>query len=807
MSSAENLTEQLSRIGIDESKAKELAKNPKVATVLVECATEAGFPKGKSAQIQNLAQASRNASEQAIHNRPLVAKAISDGRLVTGLQIEAALQYVGSTSSPSDSELDLASGVGVEIREEDVNREVKRYVEQHAVDIQDKRYKALGPTLGAIKKLPELKWANPSFFKPAVDKQFMALLGPKDARDDPKLQNKLAKKEVSKNTSASKKKVEASDDSKHNMFEEGFLGALHPPGGNEQQTPELRAKHLEFTKGRVFTRFPPEPNGTLHIGHAKAIATDFGYAAYHQGECYLRFDDTNPETEDVKFSRSIQEIITWLGFKPFKITWSSDYFQELYDLAEKLILSGKAYCCFCTPEQVKRSRGLKDDGTPGGERTACKDRSQSPEEALKLFRDMRDGKFKKGEVTLRMKQDLENPNPQMWDLIAYRIVDAPHHRTGTKWKIYPTYDFTHCLVDSLENISHSLCTMEFRMSRESYEWLCDAVQVYKPAQREFGRLNLQGSVMSKRKLMQLIDGNYVRGWDDPRLFTLEALKRRGVPPGAILSFINELGVTTAVSTIEAVRLDTSIRKYLEYTVPRLMMVPDPIKVTLVNLPEDHCEMITVPFKSGAPEFGDHVVPFTNTLYIDRSDFRNGDASANFFRLTLDQPVGLIRIPHVIRALEAKTDSSGKVTEIVAEYDNEGKLGKPKTFIQWVAESPKHNSPVRLSEVREFEQLFKSDNPYGNPGGFLADINPKSEHVSRDALIEIGIWEVKARSPWKAKAETKEEKVLEGNDQKGAPEAVRFQAQRVGYFCMDKESDDDRIILNRIVTLKEDRAKE
>lgn len=806
MSSTESVTEQLSRVGIDDSKAKELAKNIRIATAILECATEAGFPKGKSAQIQKLAQASRCASEQAIKNRKLVAKAIADGRLISALQIESALEYVGSTQTPTDSELDAASGVGVEVSETDVETAARHFVEQNSAEIEQKRYKALGSILVALKKLPELKWADPSLFKPAVDKQFLALLGPKDERDDPKLQNKLAKKEAGKSAGASKKK-EALVETKHNMFEEGFLGALHAPGGNEQVTPELRKMHMNFTKGRVFTRFPPEPNGTLHIGHAKAIATDFGYAAYHQGECYLRFDDTNPETEDVKFSRSIQEIICWLGFKPFKVTWSSDYFQQLYEFAEKLILSGKAYCCFCSPEQVKRHRGLKEDGTPGGERTACKDSYQGPEEALKLFREMRDGKFKKGEVTLRMKMDLSNPNPQMWDLIAYRIVDTPHHRTGTKWKIYPTYDFAHCLVDSLENISHSLCTTEFRMSRESYEWLCDAVQVYKPAQREFGRLNLQGSIMSKRKLMQLIDGKYVRDWDDPRLYTLEALRRRGVPPGAILSFINELGVTTAVTTIEAVRLDTSIRKYLEYSVPRLMMVPDPVKVTLVNLPEDHCEMVTVPFKSGSSEFGDHSVPFTNTLYIDRSDFRNGNASANFFRLTLNQPVGLIRIPHVVRAVEAKTDSSGKVVEILAEYDKEGKLGKPKTFIQWVAVSQKYNSPVRLAEIREFEQLFESDNPSGNPGGFLADINPNSERIFKGALIETGIWEVKARSPWKARAETKEEKVLEGNDQKGAPEAVRFQAQRVGYYCMDKESAEGNIILNRIVTLKEDRAKE
>ena len=804
---SDKLVEQLSRIGIDESKAGELAKNPKVANIIAECAAEAGYPSDKAVQIQNLAQSSRSAKPLGLKNRPLVARAIADGRLVSALQIDAALKYVGSTETPTDADLDKSAGVGITVTKEEVEREINAYVKNHADELRLKRYKALGPTMGAIKKLESLKWANPAFLKPAIDQEFLTLLGPKDERDDPKLQSKLAKKE-SKKEPAEKSPAAAAvlPERKHNMFEEGFLGALHAPGGNEQVRPEIMQKHLEFTKGRVFSRFPPEPNGTLHVGHAKAIAINFGYAAYHQGECYLRFDDTNPETEDIKYSRSIEEIVSWLGFTPYKVTWSSDYFHELYDLAEKLIGKGEAYVCFCSPDDVRRHRGIKEDGTPGGERSACKHRSQAPEEALQLFRNMRDGKYAKGEATLRMKQDLSNPNPQMWDLVAYRVVNAPHHRTGTTWKIYPTYDFTHCLVDSMENITHSLCSMEFRMSRESYEWLCDAVDVYKPAQREFGKLNLQGSVMSKRKLLKLIDDKYVRDWDDPRLYTLVALRRRGVPPGAILALINELGVTTSVTTIEAARFDASIRKYLEGTVPRLMMVPHPVKVTLTNLPENYCTMIDIPFKPGSPEFGEHAVPFTRTLYIDRSDFRH-DATTNFFRLTLNQPVGLLRLPHVIKAVDFKQDSSGKVTEIIAEYDTNGKFGKPKTFIQWVAESPEHQSPVRISEIREFEQLFKSNNPTANPDGFLADINENSEQVLRNGVIDTGFWEVKRRSPWTHKAESKEEKVLEGHDTKGAPEAVRFQALRVGYFCMDRDSAEDKIVLNRIVTLKEDRAKE
>ncbi|GMF46783.1 unnamed protein product [[Candida] boidinii] len=327
------------------------------------------------------------------------------------------------------------------------------------------------------------------------------------------------------------------------MFSEGFLGELHKADAVPQMYPELLEKRTKDTNGQVYTRFPPEPNGYLHIGHSKAIMVNFGYAKFNNGVCYLRYDDTNPEAEEDRYFVSILNMVKWLGFKPWKITYSSDYFDQLYELAEKLILSGKAYVDHSTPEEVRAQRGVKPDGTPGGERFPSPYRSRSIEENLKEFRNMRDGKYSVGKAFLRMKMDIESPNPQMWDLVAYRVLDSPHPRTGTKWKIYPTYDFTHCLVDSFEKISHSLCTTEFYLSRESYEWLCDNLHVYRPAQREYGRLNITGTIMSKRKIAKLVNENYVRGWDDPRLYTLEAIRRRGVPPGAILSFINTLGIT------------------------------------------------------------------------------------------------------------------------------------------------------------------------------------------------------------------------------------------------------------------------
>ncbi|KAJ6257052.1 hypothetical protein Dda_7936 [Drechslerella dactyloides] len=580
------------------------------------------------------------------------------------------------------------------------------------------------------------------------------------------------------------------------MFEEGFLGSLHKPGGNPQIKPELRDAHLKVTGGKVFTRFPPEPNGYLHIGHSKAIAVNFGYARFHGGECYLRYDDTNPEAEEEKYFTSIREIIEWLGFKPYKITHSSDHFQRLYDLAEDLIKRDKGYVCHCTAEDIQKQRGGKEG--EAGPRYGCAHRDRPIEESLAEFRNMRDGKYKPKEALLRMKQDMTSGNPQMWDLTAYRVLDADHHRTGAEWKIYPTYDFTHCLCDSFENITHSLCTTEFITARESYDWLCDALELYKPRQSEYGRLNLTGTIMSKRKIAKLVNEGHVRGWDDPRLYTLVAVRRRGVPPGAVLSFINELGVTTATTHIMTARFEQSVRRYLEQTVPRLSLILDPVLVVLENLPEDHYEEISVPFKPNDAAMGEHKVPFTNKFYIDRSDFREVD-SKDYFRMAPGKSVGLLRVPHTVRVTGFKKDeTTGKVTEIHARYENDVTFKKPKTYLQWIAHAPEKGSPVAV-EARLFNQLFTSENPESNPAGFLADINPNSEEIYGGAIIDTGFHEVRRRAPWPARegegsaAAAKEER----------PESVRFQGLRVGYFAMDSDSAGERIVLNRIVTLKED----
>ncbi|EMR66074.1 putative glutaminyl-trna synthetase protein [Eutypa lata UCREL1] len=567
-----------------------------------------------------------------------------------------------------------------------------------------------------------------------------------------------------------KEKIEEPTIDPDAMFKQGFLDDVYK----------------ERPIKPVVTRFPPEPNGFLHIGHSKAIAINFGFARHHGGQTYLRFDDTNPEAEEEKYFIAIEEMVQWLGFTPVKITYSSDNFQKLYDMAEKLIQLGKAYVCSCGDEDLKAQRGGVNHGGP---RFRCAHAEQSVEYNLTEFRGMRDGKYKPREAFLRMLQDIEDGNPQMWDLAAYRVLEKPHHRTGSTWRIYPTYDFTHCLCDSFENITHSLCTTEFVQSRVSYEWLNKTLGVYEPMQREYGRLSITGTVLSKRKILKLVNDGYVRGWDDPRLFTLIAIKRRGVPPGAILEFINELGVTTAPSVIQLHRFDQSIRRYLERTVPRLMLILDPIPVVI----EDAEELeVDVPFSPKVPAMGSHKVKFTPTVYIDRSDFREVD-SKDYFRLAPNKAVGLLQVPYPIKAVSfSKDEATGKVTEVRAVFVKEGK--KPKTYIQWVA------SDSRPAEVRIHNSLFKSEKPDEAEGGYLNDLNPESESIYPDALIEsAGFDEVKRRAPWP-------EAAGESELGKGGPESVRFQAMRIAYFAMDSDSTDDKLVLNKIVGLKEDVGK-
>ncbi|KAF2403229.1 glutaminyl-tRNA synthetase [Trichodelitschia bisporula] len=579
-----------------------------------------------------------------------------------------------------------------------------------------------------------------------------------------------------------------------NMFAEGWLKRVY-----EEKPVAVR------------TRFPPEPNGYLHIGHAKAIAVNFGMAKHHGGICFLRFDDTNPEKEEEVFFNSIKEMVRWLGFEPYQVTHSSDHFDRLYELAEELIRKDKAYVCHCSKEEVNLQRGGPDNRSP---RYGCAHRERPTEESLAKFRAMRDGEYKPGEAHLRMKQSLTDPkegNPQMWDLAAYRVLENSWHpQTKDKWKIYPTYDFTHCLCDAFEEISHSLCTTEFYLSRQSYDWLLEQFDMKVPGseekgpmQREYGRLNVEGTILSKRRITMLVNGATltiknpdgttstkhvppaVRGWDDPRLYTLVAIRRRGVPAQALLNFVSELGVTTSLTVIQTYKFESSIRKYLERTVPRIMLVLDPVKVVIDGLPDDYRVDVKVPYDPKAPEGASRVMPFTSTVYIERGDFRKVD-SPDFFRLAPGKTVGLQNAPFSVKCESFEEDDEGRVS-LIRVSKVEGV--KPKAFIHWVG-----TEGLDVT-ARQYNTLFKCEEPNSldwKEGGYANDLNPESEIVWPNAKIEPAFAELRkehAASPSHA-----------------SDDLVRFQAVRTGYFCVDPESEGDKLVLNQIVTLKEDSGK-
>ncbi|KIM91082.1 hypothetical protein PILCRDRAFT_84132 [Piloderma croceum F 1598] len=821
-------------IGLSQSKAIEANKNPKSATVLKELIEKhnlvaAGLDEKQAVLVTAFAGNIAKAVAVGDDEKSFVVADILKGNLKSVDQVSAATKYIESHRVPIDrSDFNRHCGVarygtGFSITPEELFVQVTSYIKCHSVT----GWANLSSVLSGVKGTPELRWASPLEIKYAVENAFTEKFG---AKETAKPKGKEPKKDGAKKVAPASESIPIV--SRKSVFEEGFLGSLHKPGDNPQTRPALREAHLAATHGEVWTRFPPEPNGYLHIGHSKAIFINFGYAAHHGGKTYLRYDDTNPEAEESEYFEKILEMIRWLGYEPWKVTYSSDYFDQLYELAVELIKRDKAYVCHCTQEEIKANRGEKVAAPK-----ACVHRTRPIAESLVEFENMKNGVYRPKEANLRMKQDLTDGNPQMWDLTAYRILTANHHRTHDRWKIYPTYDFTHCLVDSFENISHSLCTVEFVASRQSYEWLCDALDAYKPRQSEYGRLNIQGTVMSKRKILALVNEGYVKGWDDPRLFTLIALRRRGVPPGAIRSFVSGLGVSTSASNIQTVRFEQSVRQYLESSAPRLFMVLRPLKVTIENLPDDYVLMIEKSLHPKVPELGTTTIPFTRTIYIDADDFRLED-SKDYFRLAPGKSVGLFQGPYPITCTSYKTDpASGEIVELICQLENTGPLKKPKAYIQWVAEHAPSGSPVRVDETRIFHQLFKSDNPLSATPDFRADINPNSLEVIRGAMVEIGFWALAKRLLAEARRESeiRTEGALRNNpndphddtprattEQLVGKECMRFQGLRVAYFALDTDArvacldeaenvaptraQGDYLVLNRIVSLKEDSGK-
>jgi glutaminyl-tRNA synthetase len=527
--------------------------------------------------------------------------------------------------------------------------------------------------------------------------------------------------------------------------------------------------------GRVHTRFPPEPNGYLHIGHAKSICLNFGIASEYNGLCNLRFDDTNPAKEEEEYVKSIMDNVKWLGFSwDDRLFFASDYFLQMYEYAVQLIKKGKAYVDDLPADQISEYRGTL---TQPGKNSPYRDRSI--EENLDLFQRMRAGEFPDGQKVLRAKIDMAHPNLNMRDPVMYRILHASHHRTGDTWCIYPMYDWAHGLEDSIETITHSICTLEFENHRPLYDWFLDELGVYHPQQIEFARLNLTYTVMSKRLLLQLVEGKYVSGWDDPRLPTISGMRRRGYSPSAIRAFCKRIGVAKFNSIVDFEFLEHNIREDLNKTSPRLMGVLRPLKIVLENYPEDQTEDLEAVNNPEDPAAGTRKVSFSKTLYIEQDDFME-DPPKKYYRLAPGREVRL-RYAYFITCKEV-IKKDGKPVELRCSYDPATKGGyapdgrKVKSTIHWVSAS--HAMPA---EIRLYDRLFTVDDPVSQKGvDFKEFLNPHSLEVLKNAQVEPGI---ASFQPFD-----------------------RFQFERLGYFCIDPDTTKDALVLNRTVELRDSWAK-
>jgi glutaminyl-tRNA synthetase len=530
--------------------------------------------------------------------------------------------------------------------------------------------------------------------------------------------------------------------------------------------------------GRVHTRFPPEPNGYLHIGHAKSICLNFGLAQQYGGLCNLRFDDTNPTKEEVEYVESIQEDVRWLGFDwGDRLYYASDYFDQLYEWAVQLIKTGKAFVCDLSADQIREYRGTL---TQPGKNSPY--RNRSVEQNLDFFERMRKGEFPDGSRTLRAKIDMVHPNFNMRDPVMYRILHAHHHRTGDKWCIYPTYDFTHGQSDSIERITHSICTLEFENNRPLYDWYLDALDIYHPQQIEFARLNLTYTVMSKRRFIELVNGGYVSGWDDPRMPTIAGFRRRGYTPEAIRNFCAEIGVAKFNSVIELARLENSIREDLNKRAPRAMAVLRPLRVVIDNYPEGKTEELEAVNNPEDPGAGTRKVPFSRVLHIERDDFRE-DPPKQFFRLAPGREVRLRYGYYATCTGVNKDPKTGEVVELHCTYDPATRGGsspdgrKVKGTIHWV--SAEH---AIQAEVRLYDHLFLKPDPDDVPEGqdYKTNLNPKSLEVLKSCRLEPSLANAAVRS--------------------------RYQFERQGYFVVDKDSKPGGLVFNRTVSLTDTWAK-
>eukprot|EP00178_Gracilaria_changii_P003504 TRINITY_DN151_c0_g2_i12.p1 TRINITY_DN151_c0_g2~~TRINITY_DN151_c0_g2_i12.p1 ORF type:complete len:784 (+),score=125.94 TRINITY_DN151_c0_g2_i12:2967-5318(+) len=704
------------------------------------------------------------------NGRLLLYAAIGNGKLNDSPHVEAAAAWLNGVYKTAggavpdakvklddvaidENEFERAAGVGVVVSEHDIESAVSDAIELNKPELLEKRYR-FNSGLLQRKVMEQLRFADGKIINGLIRSRIEQLLGPKtdaDLAKPPKVKKlKTKKAPVAKKAEQGTEEIADPFEGVPNRFEARGLSSA-------ENTPELLEKHRKATGGKVVTRFPPEPNGYLHVGHAKAMFIDFGYAKKMAGECILRFDDTNPTVEKTEYIEAIIEMVKWMGHEPVRITYSSDYFEELYNLAVELIKRGKAYVCHQTGDEI--SKGRKDGA-------ASPWRDRSVDENVRLFEDMRKGKYAEGDATLRMKIDMNHPNLVMRDPVAYRVIHAPHPHVGDKWCVYPSYDYTHCIVDSLEWITHSLCTLEFEIRRDSYYWLLEALDLYRPFVWESSRLNLEYTVMSKRKLKQLVEQGYVRGWDDPRMPTLVGMRRRGYSPNSLNRFCNAIGVSRANNVIGMHVLEHWVRSEHDTMSKRVLAVLRPLKITIINFKEN--ELLTVSNHPKNEEMGKREVLLTKTVYIEQTDFRLVDEKG-YYGLAPGKSA-MLRYAYPIKIVDVVRENE-EVVELKAEMDY-SKSSKPKGVLHWVGEN------AIPFEARLYSTLFKSPDPSVLKDDWLNDLNPDGEIVLKNCLIEAGV--------------------------NGCSSGETFQFERTGYFTVDSDSSPDHMVFNMTVSLRDSR---
>lgn len=795
----EELETKLKNFGLDEKKIAEIIKKKKLAERVKFVLDESKVDKCEKEVANMLISIAEKLNPAYNHRLPVLIKYVLNKDISTTHQLDFAIDFLKKKGEENvtEDEFKEKCGIGLKISEDDIKKELNEIIKTYEEKLKKERYK-----FQTVKILSELRkkftFVDPKLTKKIVDEEIDKILGGKnqDEIEEEKLRKEfdtLKKKQKDKKTftEEDKKRLEeiktnlkkydekekslkteneeekSEKDKLSTLMARDMKSSLNPP--------ELLKKHLEFTKGKIYTRFPPEPNGYLHLGHAKAMRFDFGQAEKAGGYTYLRLDDTNPEKETKEYIDSIKENCEWLGYKPFKVTYASDYFDDLYRIAVQLIKEGKAYVDDLPKAVISEYRTQKKDSPY---------RNRTVEENLKLFEQMRQGRFEEKEKCLRLKIDMKHDNPCMRDPVAYRIKYVPHPHAGDKWCIYPTYDFTHCLNDSLENITHSLCTLEFEIRRDSYYWLLEAAHMYRPFVWEFSRLNVTHIVVSKRKLIQLVTSHTTNGWDDPRMPTINGLRRRGYTADSINKFVDSVGVTRRgnENIISIKLLENAIKTDLDTKAPRTMSVINPLKVVLTNLNEN--VVIDTPlFPKLKEKGGVRKVTLTKTIFIESNDFKEkvDNSKKPFFGLTPEQEVGL-KYAGAIKLTEIKKDPNGKILELHCTYDSSPK--KTSGRIHWISDVDSTTAELRL-----YDYLFLSDDPFhANEEGVshdpMDDVNPNSLITKYHSLVNKELC-------------------------KNCKSGDHFQFERLGYFVVDPDTEGNkgRYVFNLTVDLGDGKMDE